>query len=259
MSWEYVLSEDDYRLYRENISLLEERVIGNFPDSYKDTSIISAIRNIPRHLFVNESYKALAYTDNAFPTSGGLTTSAPSVIAEMIFNVGIRSGDKLLEIGTGTGYEAAVLAEMGVKVFTIEIDGQVAEKANRILVDLGYKIDERITNEQIKKECMRRFTKIKSLFPYRGKIRLFWGNGQNGLEEYSPYNGIIVAASIPHIKHIQNLIRQLSPSGGKLLVPIGSRYSQTLHIIKRNRNRIEGAILNGISFNFVRMIIDQDS
>lgn len=255
MSWKFVLSEDDYRLYKENISLLEEQVIRNFPDGYKDISIISAIRNVPRHFFVNESYRYLAYTDNAFPTSGGLTTSAPSVIAEMIFNVCIRRGDKLLEIGTGTGYEAAVLAEMGVKVFTIEIDRRIAEKANRILVDLGYKIDKQLKNNQRRKECIKRFNKIKTHFHHREKIELFWGNGHNGLEEYSPFKGIIVAASISHIKHIKTLVNQLSPSGGKLIVPIGSRYEQTMHIIERKADKINTCILKGISFNFIRMVL----
>ncbi len=220
----------------------------------KNISIISAIRNVPRHLFVNESYKYLAYTDNAFPIGGGLTTSAPSVITEMIFNLCVRRGDKLLEIGTGTGYEAAVLAEMGVKVFTIEIDRQIAEKANRILVYLGYKIDKQLKNNQRRKECIKRFNKIRTYFPYRGKIELFWGNGQNGLEEYSPFKGIIIATSIPHIKHIKNLINQLSPRGGKLIVPVGSRYEQTMHIIERKADKINTCILKGISFNFIRMV-----
>jgi protein-L-isoaspartate O-methyltransferase len=79
MSWELVLSEDDYRLFKSNISLLEERVLQNFPESYQNPAILSAIRSVPRHLFVNPGYKFLAYTDNALPTSGSLTTSAPSV------------------------------------------------------------------------------------------------------------------------------------------------------------------------------------
>ena len=119
--WTGILAEDDYRFYGENISLLEEQVIGKFPDSYQNTGILSAIRNVPRHLFVNKSYRSLAYTDNALPTCGGLTTSAPSVVAEMIFHCGAERGQRLLEIGTGTGYEAAMLSEMGVRVFSVEM------------------------------------------------------------------------------------------------------------------------------------------
>jgi len=109
MSWQDILQEDDYRFYKENISLLEDQVVQKFKENYKDPSIISAIRNVPRHLFVNQGYKKLAYTDNAFPTCNCMTTSAPSVIAEMIYYAGVKKGDKVLEIGTGTGYQAAGL------------------------------------------------------------------------------------------------------------------------------------------------------
>ncbi|MEW5817900.1 MAG: rRNA adenine N-6-methyltransferase family protein, partial [Spirochaetota bacterium] len=196
----------------------------------------------------------LAYTDKAFPTIGGLTTSAPSVIAEMIFNAGLKSGDKVLEIGTGTGYEAAVLAEMGVKVFTIEIDKQTAEKANRILVNLGYKIDKQLKNKQRRKDGIKRFNRIKTYFLNREKIELYWGNGRNGLEEYSPFKGIIVAASIPNINDIKNLVSQLSPKRGRLVVPVGSRYEQTLHIIERQTDKVHLSILEGVTFNFIRMV-----
>jgi hypothetical protein len=77
MSWEHVLPEEDFRYFKENISLLEDRVFQNFPEGYRNPEILSAIRNVPRHFFVNQGYKALAYTDNALPTCGDLTTSAP--------------------------------------------------------------------------------------------------------------------------------------------------------------------------------------
>ena len=209
MSWQNVLKQDDYRFYKENISLLEDQIINNFPDSYQNTDILTAIRNVPRHFFVNQSYKYLAYTDHAFPTYASLTTSAPSVIAEMIFRVGIKKGDKLLEIGTGTGYEAAVLSELGVNVFTIEIDKQLATTANRILMNLGYKINKKLKTDKKRKKMIREFNEIKNLFPHRGKIKLYFGNGQSGLKEYSPFHGIIIAASISYLKQIKNLINQL--------------------------------------------------
>lgn len=207
---------------------------------------------------MNESYKTLAYTDNAFPTVSGLTTSAPSVIAAMIFNVGVRQGDRLLEIGTGTGYEAAVLAEMGVKVFTIEVDRRVTEKANRVLVALGYKTCEQMADRQKRKQCLKRFNKIREQFPFREKVRLFWGNGQNGCKEYAPFNAVIVAASIPHLVQIKNLVKQLSPHGGRLIVPVGSRYEQRMHLLEKRGDRINGGILKGLSFNFVRMVANQE-
>jgi protein-L-isoaspartate(D-aspartate) O-methyltransferase len=194
MSWEFVLSEEDYRLFRSNISLLEERVVQNFPDSHRNPAILSAIRSVPRHLFVNPSYKFLAYCDNALPTRGGLTTSAPSVVARMILEAGVAKGDRVLEIGTGTGYQAAVLAEMGVRVCTVEIDQPVAETAARVLVQLGYKVDQR------SKAGRKRYLEIKSHFSRREPIEQFWGNGRNGLPERAPFDAVIVAASVPHIR-----------------------------------------------------------
>jgi protein-L-isoaspartate O-methyltransferase len=96
MSWVKVLLEEDFRLYRENISLLEEQVIERFAHAHEAPDVLRGIRSVPRHLFVHGEYRYLAYTDNAFPTDCGLTTSAPSVIATMIFHSGIRRGGRLL-------------------------------------------------------------------------------------------------------------------------------------------------------------------
>lgn len=255
MSWEEILKPDDYRLYRENISLLEDQVIQKFPDNYKDPCIVSAIRNIPRHFFVNQSYKSLAYTDNAFPTCNGMTTSAPSVIAKMIYYTGVKRGDRVLEIGTGTGYQAAVLSEMGIHVFSFEIDRKIINTANKILVFLGYKTDEQVSNETKRKQMLLYYNKLKALFPARGKIRLFYGNGQNGLETFSPFHGIIIAAAISHLKHISHLVPQLSPSGGRLIVPVGDRLEQQMYIIEKNNRKVRTYILKRISFQFVRMVL----
>ncbi|UCB45301.1 MAG: protein-L-isoaspartate O-methyltransferase [Spirochaetota bacterium] len=256
MSWEYLLSEDDFRLYRNNIYLLEAQVIQHFPDYNKAPEILSAIRNVPRHFFVHQSYRYLAYTDHAYPTCSGLTTSAPSVIAEMIYLTGIKRGEKLLEIGTGTGYEAAILSEMGVTVFTIEIDQQVALEANKVLIQLGYKIDKRISNEQKRKENLSEFYKVNKLFSHRGMIELYMGNGCKGLPIKAPFHGIIVAASIYQSKNIEHLIAQLIDEGGRLVVPIGNRQEQIMHIFEKRKHRVHTSILEDISFNFVRLILE---
>jgi protein-L-isoaspartate(D-aspartate) O-methyltransferase len=248
MSWELILSEDDFRLFRNNISLLEERVAQSFPESFSNPAILSAIRNVPRHLFVNPGYKFLAYTDNALPTSGGLTTSAPSVIARMIAQTGVARGDRVLEIGTGTGYQAAVLAEMGIKVYTVEIDRPVAETASRVLARLGYKID------KASKEGQRRYLELKRLFPQREPVEQFWGNGQQGLAERAPFNGIIVAASVPQLGQVRHLAEQLSAAGGRLVVPVGDRLEQELQIIERKGSRLRYSTLPGVSFQFLRMV-----
>jgi protein-L-isoaspartate(D-aspartate) O-methyltransferase len=251
MSWENVLSEDDYRLFRNNISLLEEQVTQNFPGIYGNPAILAAIRNVPRHLFVNPSYKLLAYTDNALPTLGGLTTSAPSVIARMIFPVGVTRGDRLLEIGTGTGYQAAVLAEMGVKVCSIEIDRALAERAHRLLVQLGYKIDRR------SRDGLKRYWEIKRDFPLREPIEQFCGNGREGLAGRAPFRAIIMAASVPHLALVRHLAAQLSRRGGTLVVPVGDRLAQTLQIVERRGDRLLCRSLEDVSFQFVRMVVGE--
>jgi protein-L-isoaspartate(D-aspartate) O-methyltransferase len=236
MSWEKVLAEDDYRLFRGDISLLEERVIQNFPDVYRNPGILAAIRSVPRHLFVNAGYKFLAYTDNALPTLGGLTTSAPSVIGRMIAEVGVSSGDKVLEIGTGTGYEASILAEMGARIWTIEIDGFLAQTANRLLVQLGYKSG-----------------KGSSQARRSRPIRLYWGDGRQGLAEQAPFDGIIVAASIPDLRQVRQLAAQLSAAGGRMVVPVGDRLEQELRIVERRGARLAFRTLPGVSFQFLRL------
>jgi protein-L-isoaspartate(D-aspartate) O-methyltransferase len=230
MLWERVLPEDDYRLYRSNISLLEEQVLQHFPDGYQNPAILAAIRSIPRHLFVSPSYKYLAYSDNALPTYGGLTTSAPSVIARMIAEVGVTRGDKVLEIGTGTGYQAAILAEMGAKVFTVEIDRFLAETAKRVLTRLGYKSQ-------------------------GGPIRLYWGDGRQGLAGQSPFAGIVVAASLPDLRLVLPLAGQLRAAGGRLVVPVGDRQEQELCSIERSRDRLRIRARQDVKLQFLRLTI----
>jgi protein-L-isoaspartate O-methyltransferase len=123
----------------------------------------------------------------------------------MIFQTGVSKGEKLLEIGTGTGYQAAVLAEMGVKVFTIEIDGSAVQTADKVLIGLGYKMDKRLKRARGTKDALQRYRAIRRQFPQREPITLYWGNGQRGLGEKSPFKAIIVAASIPHLRHVWHL------------------------------------------------------
>jgi protein-L-isoaspartate(D-aspartate) O-methyltransferase len=253
MSWEQILSEDDFRLYRENISLLEEQVIERFAHAHDAPDVLRGIRSVPRHLFVHGEYRYLAYSDNAFPTCCGLTTSAPSVIAEMIFHSGIRRGGRLLEIGTGTGYEAAVLAEMGVHVFTIEIDKAVGNAANRILSSLGYKVDNTIRNAARREEARRSYFRMRRLFAHRGRVELYIGNGAGGLPDHAPYDAIIVAAAVRRLEDIGGLRRQ-QRSGGRLLYLHGDRNSQLLYIVERHDDRFRTAALEGVSFSFLPLI-----
>jgi protein-L-isoaspartate(D-aspartate) O-methyltransferase len=253
MSWDEILSEEEFRLYRENVSLLEEQVVERFSHSYEAPDILRGIRNVPRHLFVHAAYRYLAYTDNAFPTCCGLTTSAPSVIAEMIFHSGIRRGGRLLEIGTGTGYEAAVLAEMGVHVVSIEIDKTVGTTANRVLSALGYKEDHTIRNPVKREEARRAFMHMRKRFGHRGSIELFLGNGAGGLPDHAPYDAVIVAAAVRRLEDIGALKDQLR-EGGRLLYLHGDRDRQTLYIVERHKNRYMTTVLDGILFSFLPLI-----
>lgn len=254
MGWESILQEDDYRFYRENISLLEDQVLNRFSHARSSSDILSAIRKVPRHLFVHPGYKKLAYTDNALPTFNGLTTSAPSVIAEMIYLSGIREHEKLLEIGTGTGYEAAVLSEMGVAVFSIEIDSYVARQANSVLTELGYKTDSTVHNKAKRTAMIERYSAIKHMFPRRGSLSLYNGSGYNGLPEEAPFHAIIMAASVPQLHHIRHIPKQLKNDRGRLIVPVGRKHDQVLHLIERAQDRFTVGTLDAVSFDFVRLV-----
>ncbi len=256
MSWERVLPEDDVESYRRNISLLEDRVVENFPDIYRNPAILSALRAVPRHLFVNQGYKTLAYADCALPTLGGLTTSAPSVIARMIFHAGVAKGSRVLEIGTGTGYQAAVLSEMGARVFTIEVDRSVAETAATILARLGYKTDRRSTRRG--RESARRYLELRSMFPERGHVEVFWGNGGKGVPAKAPFDAVIVAASVSVLDRVRDLVSQLSTHGGRMVVPVGPRHDQALTIVERVGERLRCSLVEGISLDFLRLIIKSD-
>jgi protein-L-isoaspartate(D-aspartate) O-methyltransferase len=230
-----VLPEDDERLFRENISLLEDMVAANARGA-ASPPILAAIRAVPRHLFVAPDYRALAYTDSALPTARGLTTSAPSVIALMIHESGVRPGHRVLEVGTGTGYQAAVLSEMGAAVYSIEVDGALASAANEILVRLGYKQHASSRPGPGTNGELHRHHAPRCLLPSRGDVRLYH--------------------AVPSLEHLETLARQLRP-GGRLVAPVGGHHVQQLMRLERTRNRIHGGPVEGISLDFVGMVLPQ--
>lgn len=154
-----------------------------------DPRVLEAMKTVPRHKFVPERYVSEAYMDWPLPIGEGQTISAPHIVAYMTQLLGLQPGDKVLEIGTGSGYQAAILAEITDEVYTVEIIEVLATRAAETLKELGY--------DYVK-------TKL--------------GDGYYGWEEYAPYDAIIVTAAPDHVP--QPLINQLK-DGGRMVIPVG--------------------------------------
>ena len=173
----------------------------------KDERVLEAMRKVPRHLFVPEKLRESAYHDGPLSIGEGQTISQPYMVALMTECLGLKGGEKVLEIGTGSGYQTAILAELAEHVYTIERVPILLEKAQQVLTHLGY-------------------TTIK----FKG------GDGTYGWCEESPFDGIIVTAAAPDISQV--LVEQLN-DGGVLVIPVGSRYSQSLYKVTKKGDKIE--------------------
>ncbi|AFM24457.1 protein-L-isoaspartate and D-aspartate O-methyltransferase [Desulfomonile tiedjei DSM 6799] len=171
----------------------------------RDPKVLSALGEVPRHLFVDESLRDEAYDDNPLPIGEGQTISQPYMVAIMTELLGLRDSDRVLEIGTGSGYQAAVLSCICQWVYTIERFPFLSERARR----------------------------ITSVCNYRN-ISFRVADGTQGWPEEAPFDGIIVTAGAPRIP--KTLVAQLAP-GGRLIIPVGNRFSQTL---KRFTRRDDG-------------------
>lgn len=173
----------------------------------KDKRVISAMLKIERHLFVPENLREFAYEDYPLPIGENQTISQPYIVALMTEVLNLKREDKVLEIGTGSGYQAAILAEIAKEVYTIEILAKLAERAEKLLKDLGYK--------NIKVRC---------------------GDGYLGWKEFSPFDCIIVTCAPEDIP--QPLIEQLAQDG-RIVIPIGERFYQELVLIEKRKGKIE--------------------
>lgn len=162
----------------------------------RDERVLSAMLRVPRESFVSPAYQQAAYEDRPLPIGQGQTISQPLIVAMMIEALELRGEEKVLEIGTGSGYQAAILAELARSVVTVERHRQLADNAREVLLKLGY------TNIEV----------------HLAEKRLGWPQG-------APYDAIIVAAGAPRVP--QELLDQLS-DGGRLVIPVGSRYEQEL-------------------------------
>jgi protein-L-isoaspartate(D-aspartate) O-methyltransferase len=170
-----------------------------------DSPVLAAMLAVDRHEFVPEGYRSYAYRDSVLPIGMGQTISAPIIVYRMTELLEVQKGDRILEIGTGSGFQAAVLAEMGAEVFSIEIIPELAELARENLVHAGYDVMIRV------------------------------GDGYLGWEEYAPYDGIIVTAAA---EHVPPLLRDQLVDGGRLVIPLGSPHEvQTLWLIERRKGK----------------------
>ena len=169
----------------------------------KDKRVLSAMLKVPRHLFVDRSQWQSAYDDRPLPIGFGQTISQPYIVALMTESLSIKRGDKVLEVGTGSGYQCAILAELTDKVYSVEIIEELGRKASIVLKELGY------------------------------KVRIKIGDGYNGWEEYAPFDAIIVTCAPDHIP--PPLIQQLK-IGGRMVIPVGpTGLYQTLWFITKEK------------------------
>ncbi|MDH7484712.1 MAG: protein-L-isoaspartate(D-aspartate) O-methyltransferase [Anaerolineae bacterium] len=182
-----------------------------------DAAVLRAMETVPRHRFVPEDYLGQAYADHPLPIGYGQTISQPYIVALMTESLDLEPGERVLEIGTGSGYQAAVLAELVDEVYSVEIIPELAESAARRLRELGY-----------------------------DNVRTKQGDGYYGWEEYAPFDAIIVTCAPDHVP--QPLVNQLA-EGGRLVVPIGPPGGyQTLWQYVREADGLKAYNLGGVRF-----------
>lgn len=187
-----------------------------------DKNVLEAIGNVPRHLFMDSGFLDHAYQDKAFPIAADQTISQPFTVAYQTELLKVKKGAKILEIGTGSGYQAAVLCELGAKVFSIERQQELFKKTSKFLPKLGYRVK-----------------------------KLIFGDGYKGLPEEAPFDGIIVTAGAPYVP--KPLLEQLA-IGGRLVIPVGENSQRMTLFIRKDEKEFEKHELD--YFRFVPLIED---
>lgn len=190
----------------------------------EDKAVLEAIGTVPRHLFMDSGFIDHAYVDKAFPIAADQTISQPYTVARQTELLEVKKGDKVLEIGTGSGYQAAVLLELGVTLYTIERQNELFKKTNLFLPKIGYR-----------------------------PKKMIFGDGYKGLEEEAPFDGIIVTAGAPFVP--EPLLAQLKV-GGKLVIPVGEDVQIMTVFTRRSEQEFEKEEFG--EFRFVPMLEDKN-
>jgi protein-L-isoaspartate(D-aspartate) O-methyltransferase len=198
---------------KARLKMVEEQIVSR---GIKDAKLIAAMKKIPRHLFVEEALQNQAYSDHPLPIGEKQTISQPYMVALMTEALLLTGKEKVLEIGTGSGYQTAIVAEMSEKVFSVERIRSLAIRARKLLYDLGY---------------------------FNVEIKIF--DGTFGWMEESPFDAVVVTAGSPDIP--QPLIDQLT-IGGKLVIPVGDAFVQDLFRVTRTEGGVKKENLGGCRF-----------
>ena len=208
------LSSEDPSVVEARRRMVERDLKGR---DIKDAKVLEIMGRVPRHLFVEPSLKSRAYADHPLPIGEGQTISQPYIVALMTQILKIQPGERVLEIGTGSGYQAAVLAELTDQVYTVEIIETLTRQAAKRLKELGY-----------------------------GRVQVKYGDGYIGWEEAAPFDAIIVTCAANHIP--PPLIKQLKEAG-RLVIPLGSTtYFQTLTLLTKKMGKTDIQHLLGVAF-----------
>jgi len=204
---------DDYIEKRQNmvVSQLKNRDIA-------DSKVLQAMLTVPRHQFVDEGIQESAYNDYPLAIGEGQTISQPYIVALMTQLLELKGGERVLEIGTGSGYQAAVLAEIVEEVYTVEIYESLSKKSEKLIKDLGYR-----------------------------NIHFKIGDGYYGWEEYAPYDAIIVTCAPDYVP--PHLLQQIRDDGGRIVIPVGGIWmAQTLMKIEKIEGKIKSKGIIGVRF-----------
>ncbi len=198
---------EDAATVRARIAMVEQQLRRRDID---DPRVLEVMEKVPRHLFVPERIQGSAYRDSALPIDDGQTISQPYIVALMTQELARQAGDRVLEVGTGSGYQAAVLAELVAEVFTIEIRPRLHVQSKELLAELGY-----------------------------DNVRAFEGDGYFGLTEHAPFDHIMITAAVDHIP--APLLEQLAP-GGTMILPLGNPFSyQNLVLVTKTGSGASGS------------------